>query len=269
MKPLLIVSSILMGCLVGVNGSPTMYSTLPKIEDVFPSLYRNTRVLKDHRLPSASVNDGELAGMIRTQSARMAEISLASKSQEELRCFKRTLCIVGATMNNARENPESRTLNPTTLAKGVDQFRQILEMMVEDISNNQQERMEDYPNVHQVLGSHLAGSSTRDLSMCQKLFPCSTSAADFNLGGASASAESRAGCGAVNAICPGVAIGCSLCSVYAPGTCGDQCIIAGIYCGTSALACAHDAKVEEAKKNEKKNMSNEEIVRQTYRKYLF
>merc|ERR1712158_56400 len=154
-------------------------------------------------------------------------------------------------MNNARENPESRTLNPTTLAKGVDQFRQILEMMV------------DYPNVHQVLGSHLAGSSTRDLSMCQKLFPCSTSAADFNLGGASASAESRAGCGAVNAICPGVAIGCSLCSVYAPGTCGDQCIIAGIYCGTSALACAHDAKVEEAKKkNEKKKMSNEEIVRQ-------
>merc|ERR1712088_12282 len=207
---------------------------------------------------------------IRTQSARMAEISLASKSQEELRCFKRTLCIVGATMkNNSRENPESRTLNPTTLAKGVDQFRQILEMMVEDISNNQQERMEDYPNVHQVLGSHLAGSSTRDLSMCQKLFPCSTSAADFNVGGASASAESRAGCGAVNAICPGVAIGCSLCSVYAPGTCGDQCIIAGIYCGTSALACAHDAKVEEEKKNEKKNMSNEEIVRQTYRKYLF
>ena len=64
--------------------------------------------IQDHRLPSASVNDGELAGMIRTQSARMAEISLASKSQEELRCFKRTLCIVGATMNNARENPESR-----------------------------------------------------------------------------------------------------------------------------------------------------------------
>ena len=62
-------------------------------------------------------------------------------------------------------------------------------------------------------------------------------------------------------------------SVYAPGTCGDQCIIAGIYCGTSALACAHDAKVEEAKKkeknNEKKKMPNQEIVRQTYRKYLF
>ena len=64
--------------------------------------------LQDHRLPSASVNDGELAGMIRTQSARMAEISLASKTQEELRCFKRTLCIVGATMNNARETSESR-----------------------------------------------------------------------------------------------------------------------------------------------------------------
>ena len=46
MKPLLIVSSILMGCLIEVNGSPSMYSTLPKIEDVFPSLYRNTRVLK-------------------------------------------------------------------------------------------------------------------------------------------------------------------------------------------------------------------------------
>jgi len=193
--------------------------------------------------------------MIRTQSAKMAEISLASKTAGELKCFKRTLCIVGATMQ-IQEAKEHRSFSPTTLAKGVDQFRQILEIMVDDIAKSEKERMEDYPVVHAVLGSHLVGASTNDLSMCDKLFHCATSAQDFNIPGSYGRAEGRAGCGAVNAICPGVAIGCSLCSVYAPGTCGDQCIIAGLYCGTSALACAHDAKQEANK--EKKPQSGED-----------
>ena len=95
------------------------------------------------------MDQAELRGMIRTQSAKMAEMSLASKTAQGLQCFKRTLCIVGATMDTAQN---SRSLSPTTLAKGVDQFRHILELMVQDIAQSRQEREEDYPNIHQVLG---------------------------------------------------------------------------------------------------------------------
>ena len=99
------------------------------------------------------MDQSELRGMIRTQSAKMAEMSLSSKSAKELHCFKRTLCIVGATMEGRLQNGRS-ALSPTTLAKGVDQFRQILELMVQDIAQNRQEREEDYPNIHQVLGRY-------------------------------------------------------------------------------------------------------------------
>ena len=101
---------------------------------------------------AAAMEESELKGMIRTQSAKMAEMSLSSRTAKELQCFKRTLCIVGATMENGQNG---RSLSPTTLAKGVDQFRQILELMVKDVAQSRQERTEDYPNIHQVLGRYL------------------------------------------------------------------------------------------------------------------
>ena len=125
------------------------------------------------------------------------------------------------------------------------------------------------------LFSHMVGASTRSLDMCHKLFHCTTVADDFNMTPASYGHRGRAegrgiGCGAVDAICPGVAIGCSLCSVYAPGTCGDQCIIAGIYCGTSALACAHDAQlIEEAKEDNDAQKQDEQKMRSIIAGSLF
>ena len=53
-------------------------------------------------------------------------------------------------------------------------------------------------------------------------------------------AESRSTCQTyqtMGKLCPGVSIGCALCGLFLPGTCGDQCIVAGIYCGVSALSC--------------------------------
>jgi hypothetical protein len=32
-------------------------------------------------------------------------------------------------------------------------------------------------------------------------------------------------------------VGCALCSVLSPGTCDDQCVTAGLYCGVSEYAC--------------------------------
>ena len=49
--------------------------------------------------------------------------------------------------------------------------------------------------------------------------------------------EGRSTCKIAGTLCPGITIGCALCGVFAPATCGDTCIIAGLYCGTSGYAC--------------------------------
>ena len=98
-------------------------------------------------LAFVQAND-ELMGMIKLQSSRLAEISMASKTRKEMDCFKRTVCIVGATM----DKQPRESVSPTTLAKGIDQFRKILELMVTEIQHSPDQRMEDYPNIHQVLG---------------------------------------------------------------------------------------------------------------------
>ena len=61
--------------------------------------------------------------------------------------------------------------------------------------------------------------------------------------------EGRSTCKISGALCPGITIGCALCGVFAPGTCGDTCIIAGLYCGTSGYACQYEASLNEEDEN--------------------
>ena len=58
--------------------------------------------------------------------------------------------------------------------------------------------------------------------------------------------QSRSTCKISGALCPGITIGCALCGVFAPGTCGDTCIIAGLYCGTSGYACQYEASLNDS-----------------------
>ena len=53
--------------------------------------------------------------------------------------------------------------------------------------------------------------------------------------------KTRSTCKLAGSLCPGITIGCALCGVFAPGTCGDTCIVAGLYCGTSGYACQYEA----------------------------
>ena len=53
--------------------------------------------------------------------------------------------------------------------------------------------------------------------------------------------EGRSTCKIAGTLCPGITIGCALCGVFAPATCGDTSIIAGLYCGTSGYACQFTA----------------------------
>lgn len=100
---------------------------------------------------------GRLMKMVRVQSVRLAEISLASKTTEEMQCFKRTMCVVGATMEYEAFTNNNNNKDSITLAKGVDQFREILELMVDDIKANKANYApntpeQTFPNIFQVLG---------------------------------------------------------------------------------------------------------------------
>ena len=206
-------------------------------------------------------------GMIRLQSAKLTEISLAAKSKEEMQCFKKTVCVVGATMD--KKERRIKAVSGVTLARGVHQFTKILELMISDIEQSSYHMAQDFPHIYQVLGrwvkeylfrkkrlfevicsSYAVGSTTKDVAMCDRLFTCQAGVGDLTL--PAHERQGRATCAAVGAVCPGLSIGCAVCAVFAPSTCGDQCIVAGLYCGTSLLGCAQEAKKED-EKNETKN----------------
>ena len=119
----------------------------------------------------------------------------------------------------------------------------------------------------------MVGKSSGDLRMCESLFPCQTSVDEIRREALQSSnaesippngllaslfsptmasdsfnpstyvRQSRSTCKITGALCPGITIGCALCGVFAPGTCGDTCIIAGLYCGTSGYACQYEASL--------------------------
>jgi len=210
----------------------------PFLSNAFLSLHRSAE--KD----SDNVERNELEpvmGMIRLQSARVAEMSLSAKPLNEMQCFKRIVCIVGATGGSVEKVDDDAEIvvtknQPITLAKGIEQFVNMLQSMTETIETD----MNEFPIIQQIIGSHTAGASTNDVSLCETLFPCATHASDLDI--PTHRREGRATCKAINAVCPGIQIGCALCAGFLPGQCGNQCIIAGLYCGSSIIACGQQKK---------------------------
>ena len=107
------------------------------------------------------------------------------------------------------------------------------------------------------------GSSTKDGGLCDTLFSCPTKSLELlnqvgdelnenDFGNNDNLKQGRSNCIASGKLCPGISIGCSLCGMFSPGTCGEQCIVAGIYCGVSAFACKAEAKLNKIKKNKRK-----------------
>ena len=113
-----------------------------------------------------------------------------------------------------------------------------------------------------LLSSYQLGKSTKDENFCDSLFTCPTPSTELlSQVGKEASvedfekAESRSNCIASKKLCPGISIGCSLCGLFSPGTCGDQCIVAGVYCGVSAFACkAEQLQSKFRNRNKKKKI---------------
>ncbi|CAB4070189.1 unnamed protein product [Lepeophtheirus salmonis] len=173
-------------------------------------------------------NEATVLQEIRLNSVRMAEANLHNENL----CFFRTMCAVGT----------QRTVPIMTLAAGIVGFRKILDKVMDDIRDSGINEY-NFPSIYRAVASYEVGISTKNLDLCEKLFPCIQTATHLlNEAVTVKHRNSRATCNAVGSLCPGVSIGCALCGVFAPGTCGQQCIVGGIYCGVSSYSCSYKDK---------------------------
>ena len=79
----------------------------------------------------------------------------------------------------------------------------------------------EFRNIQGLVSSYEFGRNMIDpIEMCPKYFPCQNSNYDHY---------------DTAHLCPGTKIGCALCDLYLPNTCGVVCPIAGFYCGKYLL----------------------------------
>jgi hypothetical protein len=128
------------------------------------------------------------------------------------------------------------------------------------------------------------GSSTLNLNLCDQLFPCAsttalellrhslkpvTAAANANADAEERNRQAKTTCHATAALCPAVSISCALCGWFLPGTCGEQCIIGGIYCGVSGYSCAADSDTKRSGSMASSKHDDDEKRRKELAKFLF
>ena len=88
--------------------------------------------------------------------ARVAEMSLSAKPLDEMQCFKRIVCIVGATGGSLQKVDNDAEIvvtknQPITLAKGIEQFVNMLQSMTETIETD----MDEFPIIQQIIGRYI------------------------------------------------------------------------------------------------------------------
>merc|ERR1712156_801664 len=183
---------------------------------------------------------------IRIQSAvRVSEVALADKDG----CLRRSMCVLGA-ISSTRENGN---LPKISIANGAQNFLHIVERMIA-VAGMTGLTKDQLPNLRQVIASNVVGKSSVEEIRKEALFDATSPnnqalpttglfstlfapTADYSIHKSTTDIrEGRSTCKITGQLCPGITIGCALCGVFAPGTCGDTCIIAGLYCGTSGYA---------------------------------
>ena len=93
----------------------------------------------------------------------------------------------------------------------------VFKKMLEETEDNLK-----FPNIQGLVASYEVGKKTSNhgmMDMCSKYFPCQIEKQD------------RIQCSNTAHLCPGYSIGCALCGLFLPQTCGFVCPVAGLYCG--------------------------------------
>ena len=83
-------------------------------------------------------------------------MSLSAKPLDEMQCFKRIVCIVGATGGSLQKVDNDAEIivtknQPLTLAKGIEQFVNMLHSMTETIETD----MDEFPIIQQIIGRYI------------------------------------------------------------------------------------------------------------------
>ena len=83
-------------------------------------------------------------------------MSLSAKPLDEMQCFKRIVCIVGATGGSLQKVDNDAEIvvtknQPITLAKGIEQFVNMLHSMTETIETD----MDEFPIIQQIIGRYI------------------------------------------------------------------------------------------------------------------
>ena len=85
----------------------------------------------------------------------------------------------------------------------------------------------DTRNIDSLLSAVQVGKALGE-GACRSLYECGASVTP---------AVARVSCATLGNICPGLAMSCTMCGIFAPAVCGPACTFAGIYCGVAGYTC--------------------------------
>ncbi|XP_023343089.1 uncharacterized protein LOC111712640 [Eurytemora carolleeae] len=163
---------------------------------------------------SVSAETAETLEYMQSQTALVAELSLEGRVTD---CLLRSYCLVGAHGDTGSQ-----------VAKGIaDSYAVFSEVM------NTVKGSEKLVNMNKLKSSFELGASSTDSEICGQVFRCELEE-NFDL---PEQQPRLPECSNIGAVCPGAAIGCTLCGMFLPGTCGTLCPMAGIFCGASGYFC--------------------------------
>merc|ERR1712029_434268 len=106
--------------------------------------------------------------------------------------------------------------------------------MLNDLDEDQK-RKKKFKNVQKLVAAYNVGTSTKNVTLCQWLFPCQEKMAEEEE--VVEGVQTRVKCTQMSKLCPGFSISCAMCGMLMPQACAGVCPFAGLYCGVSGYAC--------------------------------
>ena len=116
-------------------------------------------------------------------------------------------------------------------------FPSVIKRMLNDLDEDQK-RKKKFKNVQKLVAAYNVGTSTKNVTLCQWLFPCQEKMAEEE---EVEGVQTRVKCTQMSKLCPGFSISCAMCGMLMPQACAGVCPFAGLYCGKlySCLSFMH------------------------------
>ena len=106
-------------------------------------------------------------------------------------------------------------------------FPSVIKRMLNDLDEDQK-RKKKFKNVQKLVAAYNVGTSTKNVTLCQWLFPCQEKMAEEE---EVEGVQTRVKCTQMSKLCPGFSISCAMCGMLMPQACAGVCPFAGLYCG--------------------------------------